>query len=390
MSSLIVFLFILGCSSLPVNPPAADLDPGWKKAPHPQENLATSPTYSQGILSFSLPGNEDWAAVEVHSSRWTTNFSLEKMGDNFVGSLYCENPDGLEYFFLVKKTNGSQERVLDLMNPGVNWKKPMSSVFYTSDTPLPVLQYFPDQRYLVMLPAGYFTEKEKRYPVMYWHDGQNMPEGAKSPFGGWKADTTAGKMVSEGTIESIIQVGVFNTVDRMTEYTSWSGPVPEELKAKYPITDAQIKKSLDFVDLMVNTIKPSIDRNYRTLTDRNNTGIGGSSAGAMIAMYMGFTHPQVYGKVAAFAGGFMPYMVLRARHFKADLKLKIYLDCGTEGIDKELLPESLIMGEFLQKNGYTQGENLFYKIFDKDQHNEPAWAKRLPGALSFLFPKTVQ
>lgn len=390
-AALWCFTFLVSCATTGNVPVESGNSPGWVRSETPAGPLPQATTWDGNNLVFILPAQSGWSSAQVLSPLWQAPLTLDLVDGRFAAAVVLSDPEGFEYVFSVKTGESTPaQRLLDPVNRAVVWKKPLWSVYHKPDTTAGVVLYMEEKRYLVMLPPGYYSQIEKRYPVMYWHDGQNMPAGAKSPMGGWKADTTLARLLEAGEVEPVIQVGIFNSGDRMTEYTAWAWPVPEDLKGSFKITEAQRDKSLALVRQITDTLIPEVETSFRTLPGRENRGIGGSSAGAMFALYMAFAHPQTFGKVAAVAGGQAPYGALRQRLFRPDLNLKIYLDCGTEGIDRELLPETLLMGEFLQQKGYQLGENLFYQVFQGTHHNEKAWAERLPGMLRFLFPKSSE
>ena len=103
-----------------------------------------------------------------------------------------------------------------------------------------------------------------RYPVLYMHDGQNLFD-APTSFGGveWRLDETAGRLIEQGKIVPVLIVGIGNTADRMTEYTYGGG---EKAKGK---------SGEDYLQFVVEELKPFVDKSYRTKPDRKNTAVGG-------------------------------------------------------------------------------------------------------------------
>ena len=150
--------------------------------------------------------------------------------------------------------------------------------------------FLPDDRdVLVWLPPGYDTESDHRYPVLYMHDGQNLfdPETAFQKGEHWRVGETAAELIAAGQLEPLIIVGISNTgEERIHEYT--------------PTRDAWLGGGLagDYGRLIVEDLKPLIDRTYRTLPDRQHTGLGGSSLGGLVTLHLGFTHPEVFSRLA--------------------------------------------------------------------------------------------
>src|SRR5262249_43850872 len=147
-----------------------------------------------------------------------------------------------------------------------------------------------DRDVLVYLPPGYEKERQKRYSVFYLNDGQNLFDGATAfvPGQEWHVDETAESLISSGKVDPLIIVGIDNAGnDRVNEYT----PVADE---KYKGGRADL-----YGRMLVEELKPFIDSTYRTRKDAGHTGIGGSSLGALVSLYLGFKYPDVFRKVAA-------------------------------------------------------------------------------------------
>ena len=136
-----------------------------------------------------------------------------------------------------------------------------------------------DRDVIVYLPPGYRKTKMKRYPVLYLQDGQNLFDGATSfiPGRDWGVDETAERLIKAGEIEPLIIVGIYNTgMDRLDEYT--------------PTADDRLKKggSADLYGrMLVDELKPFIDSSYRTNSGHEHTGLGGSSLGGLVSLYLG-------------------------------------------------------------------------------------------------------
>src|SRR5579863_3688107 len=147
-------------------------------------------------------------------------------------------------------------------------------------------------RYLrVWLPAGYDDGENggRRYPVLYLNDGQNLFE-TSTAFAGveWRADETAERLIREGTVPPMIIVGMDNTGrDRVREYMPHRSMHPMMLRVqgrRYP-------------DFLMKEVMPFVEKNYRVGTGPENTGLGGSSLGALIALYTAMVRPGVIGRL---------------------------------------------------------------------------------------------
>ncbi|MDX6497592.1 MAG: hypothetical protein QOG23_852 [Blastocatellia bacterium] len=244
-----------------------------------------------------------------------------------------------------------------------------------------------DRDLVVYLPPGYEADKEKRYSVFYLQDGQNLFDGATSFIPGqeWRADEAAQSLITAGKIEPLIIVGVYNTgKDRINEYT--------------PAVDAKYKmggKADLYGRLLVEELKPFIDAQYRTLKDAKHTGLGGSSLGGLVSLYLGLKYTSVFGRLAVVSPSvwFADHQIL---HYVEALAKKpqarIWLDIGSkEGRDAEeaqkTVADARLLKEALVRKGWKTGSDLSYFEAEGAEHNEHAWAARFESILEYLFPR---
>ncbi|OAA31093.1 hypothetical protein AT15_08950 [Kosmotoga arenicorallina S304] len=232
---------------------------------------------------------------------------------------------------------------------------------------------------IVYLPPSYKNDLQKRYPVLYMHDGQNLFDAVTSFVGEWEADETAEKLIKSGEIKEIIIVGIYNKGDqRLTEYSPW--PFSSDGYTSEGKGDL-------YVDFIINSLKPYIDGHFRTLPDRESTAIAGSSMGGLISLYAAFKKPEIFGMVGAMSSSFW---VSNGKIFdfveNAGVRnLRIYIDMGT-GEGAQALKDTIKMVSLLKSIGYTD-DTLLY-VEDKGAlHNEQFWAKRFPEMLKFFFGK---
>jgi predicted alpha/beta superfamily hydrolase len=217
---------------------------------------------------------------------------------------------------------------------------------------------------LVWLPDSYHTS-EKRYPVMYMQDGQNLFDSATA-FGGneWGVDETMTALGAEG-IEAIIVGTEHGGADRIPEYNPFAQPP---------------KNGARYLDFVTGNLKPIIDRDFRTLPQREATGILGSSMGGLISLFAFFHRPEVFGLAGAMSPAFW---IGRGAIYDFVRKAptppgKIYLDNGTRENNAEGMAKALV------EKGYVLDATLKYVKEEGGEHTESAWARRLPEALRFL------
>jgi len=223
---------------------------------------------------------------------------------------------------------------------------------------------------LVYLPPSYEPGR-RRYPVLYMHDGQNLFDQATSFAGEWHVDGTMEVLGRRG-IEAIV-VAIFNLGEhRLDEYS----PFPDKMGGG---------KGDLYLDFIVQTLKPIIDRDFRTLPDREHTCVAGSSMGGLISLYAYFRNPETFGV----AGVMSPALWFANRAvfdyvenapFSAG---KIYLDIGTrEGV--QTLADVRRMRDLLVKKGYRLRRDLFYVEESGAAHEEAAWRRRIRFAVPFF------
>jgi predicted alpha/beta superfamily hydrolase len=242
-----------------------------------------------------------------------------------------------------------------------------------------------DRDVLVYLPPGYDADKRKRYSVLYLHDGQNLFDGATAFIKGaeWGVDETAQRLITGGAIEPLIIVGVYNTGrDRVDEYT--------------PTVDARHKaggKADLYGRMLVEELKPFIDSEYRTRRDAKHTGLGGSSLGGLVSLYLALKYPQTFGRVLVVSPSVWwddRVIVREVEALKKRPRLRIWLDMGTkEGGNEaeEQTRNARALRDALIRKGWKEGSDLKYFEAEGAEHNERAWAARVEPMLRFLFPK---
>jgi predicted alpha/beta superfamily hydrolase len=246
-----------------------------------------------------------------------------------------------------------------------------------------------DRNVIVYLPPGYDKDKQRHYSVLYLHDGQNLFDGATSFIPGqeWRVDEAAQSLIAAGKIEPLIIVGVYNAgKDRIDEYT----PVQE------PKYKGGGKADL-YGRLLVEELKPFIDKTYRTKKDAAHTGLGGSSLGGLLSLYLGLKYPNMFGRLAVVSPSVWWANNYIVQYVEAQNKrpaLRIWLDIGTKEGGNAAEAQTTVDGarllkETLIKMGWKSGKDLKYFEAQGAEHNERAWAARVEQILEFLFPRKL-
>lgn len=236
---------------------------------------------------------------------------------------------------------------------------------------------------LVYLPPGYETGPERRYPVLYMHDGQNVFDAATSFIGvEWGADETAERLIEEERIPPLIIVAVYNNADRINE-----------LSPTFESTRKGGGKGDLYAKFLVQEVKPFIDRTYRTVPDRDHTGVAGSSLGGLISLYIGLEYPGVFSRV----GVISPALWWGDRYILKEVEKRgrmlegsrLWIDMGTEEGDipgfNEAIQNTRDLVRTLDRFGFVPGRDYYYQEVYAAKHNEKYWAERFDKVLLYLY-----
>jgi predicted alpha/beta superfamily hydrolase len=245
---------------------------------------------------------------------------------------------------------------------------------------------FRNTRFLrVWLPPGYDDPSNtgRLYPIFYLNDGQNLFEPDTSFTGvEWQVDETGDRLIREGAIQPMIFVGIDNTGKaRMREYMPHRSLNPMTLRvqgSRYP-------------SFLIKEVMPFIARNYRVAAGPDNTGFGGSSLGALIALYTVAVCPGVFGRLLLES----PSLWASNRQMIRDSRRvqrwpqRIFLGTGTAEAGRRDRDQSVVddvreLAGILRRAG-LDNQRLRMVIEEGATHHESAWARRFPEALAFLF-----
>jgi len=233
--------------------------------------------------------------------------------------------------------------------------------------------------FVVYLPPTYAVEQERLFPVLFMQDGQNLfdPETSFMKGNYWCLGETADELMLRGEIEPLVMVGIYNTGEhRVDEYT----PV-EDRRLGGGNADA-------YGRMLVEELLPFIAESYRVSATGANCGVGGSSLGGLVSMYLGLRYPEIFGKLAIMSPSVWWHnrAILRTvRQLPGNTGQRIWLDIGTNE-SRRALPDVRLLKEALQQKGWREGENLGYMEAEGADHSEGAWAQRVAPMLKFLFP----
>ena len=249
----------------------------------------------------------------------------------------------------------------------------------------------PGRNIHIFLPRGYIQNTNRRYPVVYFHDGQNVffPGGT---FGTWDADRIATYETSQGRMRESILVAIDNGndygSDRQIEYI----PPGDQLSGQPPGTADK------YVQFLRDNVLPTLDYNYRTI---NQPGqpiqaaaniTAGSSLGGLLTAYMGMTNSNVFGQIGVFSPAFWggPNFINNVLDPAPKFSLKIYMDIGgSESSSSQGSSDVYWFGAWAVYNtwegdGYAVNSELLMYPKCGAVHNEAAWSARLPAFFQFV------
>ncbi len=228
------------------------------------------------------------------------------------------------------------------------------------------------RRVHVLLPHDY-EQTDKQYPVLYLHDGQNL-FGGGSGYGSWEVDQKMALLAARNHHE-VILVSIDHAHDeRIREFT-------------FHRTRAGTGKGQFYLDFVRRTLKPLVDRTFRTLPDPEHTGIGGSSLGGLISIYAGLMHPNVFGRLMVFSPSLWisPKIYFDAIRLQAPVPMKIYA-YGGEKESSYMVPSIRRFNETLLRQGYNgQPIDIHLSVDPAGTHQEVHWSREFPKAVEWLF-----
>ena len=241
-------------------------------------------------------------------------------------------------------------------------------------------RFLPDARdVFIHLPPGYDEAPDHCYPVLYMHDGQNLftPEDSFIEHPTWNLNESADAATRSGEIEPLLIVGIANTGPRrLAEYT--------------PTADWKMGggEADNYGLLLTEELLPFLATQYRTKPGAANTGLGGSSLGALATLYLGLRHQEIFGKLALHSPSvWWNHRAILALVAEVDLRQlpRIWLDIG-DAETARAVPDTDLLESRLRAKGWRPGHDLSYHRIAGGTHDESSWAQRVHPMLRFLFP----
>ncbi|WP_339834195.1 alpha/beta hydrolase-fold protein [uncultured Flavobacterium sp.] len=260
----------------------------------------------------------------------------------------------------------------------------------------------------VWLPKSY--SKDKKYSVLYMHDGQNLfDKNTTWNNQEWKVDEVASKLIKENVVKEFIVVGIHNIPQirfldlypkKTFEYLSMNKKdsiFQSAKKREMNITESNFNGD-NYLKFIVEEVKPYIDETYSTLKNKEDTFVGGSSMGGLMSMYAICEYPEIFGGAICISThwpGMLPnedktipnsFFSYLEKKIPSPKNHKFYFDFGTETLDQYYPQYEETVNKLFKDKNYTS-ENYKNLKFEGENHSETSWQKRIDIPFKFMFKK---
>ncbi len=330
-------------------------------------NLNNSGTFVGATMTKIGPGRTSGESLFQIKGVGQAGENIECVFSDGHGN-FDNPPGGGNYLTNLDDFEVEDGNVFDYLPPATFSAPTILTHFVDSSVP-----NIPGRSVHVYLPRGYTQNATRRYPVVYFHDGQNVfdPGG---PFGSWSADATATKEIRAGRMREAILVGIDNDSARIPEYQ----PPNDGYQGTQGRADA-------YANFVINNVRPYIDNAFRTLNDPKNTITIGSSMGGLVALYFGREF-ATFGKIAVMSPALWisPNYVAQV-NAEAKKSIRVHLDMGTAEPQDDF-DNCLSMYDTHLVQGYSVNDDVEFVAGCGQQHNEAAWSVRLPQVYHYLLP----
>jgi predicted alpha/beta superfamily hydrolase len=290
------------------------------------------------------------------------NQELDEFG-NRTPNRVLDNPDGTVYAVVPRWSNYGLD-----FNP---FYMPKIRVI-SQEFEIPQLKK--KRKVTILLPHNYDKNAQKHYPVLYLHDGQNL-FNPQSAYGNWAIDNRLAVLAEKGKADMIVVAIDHGGSDRVSEFS--------------PIKNNRTSgtEGRKYVRFIAETLKPYIDTHYRTLKERTNTGIGGSSMGGLISIYAGLMFPKTFGKLMVFSPSLWVTrnVPLDTIQFSQPSSTNIYVYAGGKE-SSTMLPNVKNFRDSLKNQGFDSSNvHVKLSIDPNGTHSENRWGQEFPKAIEWLF-----
>lgn len=229
------------------------------------------------------------------------------------------------------------------------------------------------RRISALLPYNYY-DTDKSYRVLYLNDGQNLFD-EHAPFGNWAIDKSLEYLASRGLDDVIVIAIDHGGEDRITEYLPFFDP---------KVGKGQGELYLQFLE---ETLIPYVHKKYRVLTEREHTGIGGSSMGGLISLFAGLNYQKTFGKLMVFSPSLWiaPRIFQQAEHFHPELVTEMYFYAGGKESINHLPNVYRFKKRLLDGKANFNQLQLQLSLNPDGTHSESFWRGEFPKAMEWLY-----
>lgn len=331
----------------------------WQEG-HPDFQLVATSLPHQYSIELDLPDEPNRIEYKYTRGGWEA-VELGRYGEN-----------ALNHTRFVKDDWTVPDRVTVWASAGLHYRTEYLPQIEVIKADFDIPKKFRTRRIAALLPHDYH-ETDKRYPVLYLQDGQNLFDD-HAPFGSWGVDKQLASMAARGMGDLIVIAIDHAAEKRVSEYTP-------SLPTRLGKGDGR-----KYVNFLANDLKPHIDENFRTLPGAKSTGIGGSSMGGLISIYAGILHPRVYDRLMIFSPSLWVFPRIPFQLMKLTQKFqgKIYL-YGGEAESKTMVSNMNRFKNELLKQTNSKSVQFEVVVDPHGQHNEARWGQEFPRAVEWLF-----
>lgn len=348
--------------------------------------LDERPVFLTGDFCNWDPSNPDYLMKRVDEGKF--EIAIDQLPELGLNSEYKYTKGGWDNVELDVFGNSPKNRIFDLNGSNVSdfvplWRENGYTPF--SEENMPIIEVFAEEfeipqlkrrrKISVILPCDYYTNIDKRYPVLYMNDAQNL-FGKGSPYGNWEIDKRLSLLKKQEKQDVIIVAIDHGDDSRNTEYSPYKAPISEKRG-----------EGMRYATFLVRNLKPIIDEQYRTLSDRQNTGIGGSSMGGLISIYTGFMYPETISRLMVFSPALWvnPKIYFDAVEFFNPLETKIYIYGGGKESSTMFNNINKLITTIEGQGFSTDKLDIKAELDPEGLHNEKRWGQEFPKALNWLF-----
>lgn len=241
---------------------------------------------------------------------------------------------------------------------------------------------------LVYLPPGYSAQDNYRYPYAILQDGQNVFDSRTAVFGvEWSVDETAELLITEQKMAPTVLVAVYNSPDRVVEYTPFRDP------------DYGGGGSLLYETFLIEELIPFLEAEYSLTHQAGGRAVLGSSLGGLLALHLGWTRPELFSMVGALSPslwwGRRGVITAMASGAAPEPRPLVWLDGGTmesmadenDNGTPDVIDDLRTLRAVMLSKGYELEVDLFYREIEGETHDEAAWSARVGDVLRAFFPK---